>query len=429
MDTLVTAINTTLDDNYNMLVDYKEEEDEGDNKDNSPVTTILTTAQILEIDSSLQISNMCFLTQEAGFFPLYIQPFLLYSMLGTLRQWSATSSTNRFIHASWFLQWGFRKAFLYAFETAFTRLPYQRIIPHVDIDTTLPTLSLIDIYHRNIPLNLFWSIDLRGYGSGYCGYRSYTLTSDFYRLILPSLLSHLLTSIKEQTPTWPWNKRRSHAANIELVQDCFSIHSESFSGGILDFNKIQLHDTKSNYKVRKVKDLRVDSKQVLYLVGFRYYYTREMREQHPDTSRLLYEPYPPEEESVEVSPPSTVIVEPIIATSSLMLDTVDAAIRNHPVDTLGNDAQPLPLQLVRNNILLGKRYDELVDRFNNLEREHGDRIQKLDTRIQEQDLRILELEGILKETRFTRSDLHAIPFALSTDMSPVSSITSPNIIQ
>ena len=52
MDTLVTAVSTTLDDNYNMLVDYKEEEDEGDNNDNGPVTTILTTAQILEIDSS-----------------------------------------------------------------------------------------------------------------------------------------------------------------------------------------------------------------------------------------------------------------------------------------------------------------------------------------------------------------------------------------
>ena len=58
MDTLVTAVSTTLDDNYNMLVDYKEEEDEEDNKDNSPVITILTTAQILEIDSSLQISNI-----------------------------------------------------------------------------------------------------------------------------------------------------------------------------------------------------------------------------------------------------------------------------------------------------------------------------------------------------------------------------------
>ena len=59
MDTLITAVGTTLDDNYNMLVDYKEEEDgEEDNKDNSPAITILTTAEILEIDSSLQISNV-----------------------------------------------------------------------------------------------------------------------------------------------------------------------------------------------------------------------------------------------------------------------------------------------------------------------------------------------------------------------------------
>ena len=142
----------------------------------------------------------------------------------------------------------------------------------------------------------------------------------------------------------------------------------------------------------------------------------------------MYEPYPPEEESVlEESPPNTVTVEPNTATPSLMLDTVDAAIRNHSVDNLGNDVQTLPLQLVRNNILLGKRFDELVDRFNNLEKEYRDKIQ-------EQDLRILELEGILKETRFTRSELQAIPFTLSTDMSPVntdmspvSSITSPNI--
>ena len=223
------------------------------------------------------------------------------------------------------------------------------------------------------------------------------------------------------------DKRRSQPANIELVDNCFTYYTEAFTGGILNFGKIQLHDTKSNFKAGKVRTQRSDSKQVLYLDGFRYYYTREIREQQPVIPRLLYEPPIVDVEPVlEETPPSA--VEPNFITPSPMLDTVETAIRAHTSDTIGMDVPSL--HLAKNYILLGQRYDKLVERFNNLEIEHIEHRK----RIQEQDHRILELEGVLKETRFTRNELQSIPFTLpsdmspvNTDMSPVSSITSPNI--
>ena len=408
---------TNADPNV-LLKLLQEEENEEEDKDETPaLPIILTRDAILKIESSLQASLLDPNMQEPVFFTCYVKPFILHSMIGTFRQWSATSSTNRFIHSSWFHQWGFRKAFIYAFETAFTRLPFQRITPHVDTDTLLPTLSITDTSYNGLPLNLFWSIDLQGYGAGYCGYRANTTSSAFYVLLLPLLLSQLLVDIKAQTRSWPWDKRRSQPANIELVDNCFTYYTEAFTGGILNFGKIQLHDTKSNFKAGKVRTQRSDSKQVLYLDGFRYYYTREIREQQPVIPRLLYEPPVIEVEPVlEETPPSAIAVELDSITPSPMLDTVEAAIRTHTGDTTGTNISSL--QLAQNCILLGHRYDNLEERFNNLEREHI-----------EQRRRIQELETLLKESRFTRTEFQAIPCLLNSpsDMavSPLSNTTSP----
>ena len=99
-----------------------------------------------------------------------------------------------------------------------------------------------------------------------------------------------------------------------------------------------------------------------------------------------------------------------------MLDTVEAAIRTHTGDTTGTNISSL--QLAQNCILLGHRYDNLEERFNNLEREHI-----------EQRRRIQELETLLKESRFTRTEFQAIPCLLNSpsDMavSPLSNTTSP----
>ena len=58
---------------------------------------------------------------ETEYYSERIEPFIYISMVGTIKHWCKDSGSLNFLHTSWFYQWGFRKVFLHALESAFIR--------------------------------------------------------------------------------------------------------------------------------------------------------------------------------------------------------------------------------------------------------------------------------------------------------------------
>ena len=81
----------------------------------------------IEIHNRLHPPFMGVPLTENYFILHHINPFLLYCMLGTLRNWAQQTASKHFLHTHWFQRWGFRKVFLHAFDTAYSRLPYRRV--------------------------------------------------------------------------------------------------------------------------------------------------------------------------------------------------------------------------------------------------------------------------------------------------------------
>ena len=224
-------------------------------------------------------------------------------MLGILRHWANQTSSKGFLHTSWFHQWGFRKAFLFSFTTACSRLTYQRFEPTVNINTALPTLNIKDITHNYLQLNFFWSTDIKEYGTGYCGFSTTKPTAGLYGLKLPHLLSFLLKEIKAQTPNWPWDNRKGQPANIQLASDCYIFHTEPSFYGTLDFNSIQLKDTLNTYqKPARIKAQRCDTKHNLRMVELQHSVRKS--KDYVDASIPLYEPPPTVVESADAPIPN-----------------------------------------------------------------------------------------------------------------------------
>ena len=95
-----------------------------------------------------------------------------------------------------------------------------------------------------------------------------------------------------QTPNnWPWDNRKGQRADIRLVSDCYTFHTEPPYYGTLDFNSIQLRDTlNTSQKPSRIKAQRCDTKNNLRMVGLQHFVRKS--KDFVDASVPLFEPLP-----------------------------------------------------------------------------------------------------------------------------------------
>ena len=442
---------TSLEECHQMLLDIDDEDIKGTTTSEPvivPTSTPLTKPQILKLDKMLNPEHYGEEYPDIRFFPEVIQPYILYSMLGTLRHWANQTSSKGFLHTSWFHQWGFRKAFLYSFATAYSRLPYQRFEPTTDINTALSTLNIQDIDHNNLKLNLFWSVNLQEYGTGYCGYSTNKPAAGFYGLILPHFLAYLLKEIKAQTPNWPWDNRKGQRADIQLVSDCYTFHTEPPYYGTLDFNSIQLQDTlNTSQKPSRIKAQRCDTKNNLRMVGLQHFVRKS--KDFVDASVPLFEPLPIVVESVDVSTPMTVSEPPVVIEQKQEPDPLEtqhnilksgleannklyselasslACLRAsiHTYSPKFDELFQLIHNLIQHNKLEDRRLDAQDKLINDLNEQYSDLEMKyyeqaeaqltLQEQVNELRVRLRNL-GETSQGRFTRADLQPLPLTLGS---------------
>ena len=243
-------------------------EDAEDTEDDIPLSE-LKMENPIEIHNRLHPQFMGLPLTEKYFILHYIQPFLLYCMLGTLRNWAQQTASKHFLHTHWFQRWGFRKVFLHAFDTAYSRLPYRRVQCSGDQLTTMTTLTAEPYAYQGLPLSFFWNVNLVDQGTGFCGgivdiaNPSYT----YFSTLFPELISSLFDQIKAQTPSWGWKQAKKRKVNIKVTLPTSTVNGNIWT---LDFNTITLVD-KLRDKESKVRKVRVDLKHNLTLLGMHYY--------------------------------------------------------------------------------------------------------------------------------------------------------------
>ena len=250
--------------------DDKDTDDEVDDEEDKSVDIQYLKPSPTLINTRLDPTFLDDPNLETEYYMERIEPFIYISMVGTLKYWCKDSGSLNFLHTSWFYQWGFRKVFLHALESAFIRLPYHRL-PH-NVDRTNIPLHTPVAPRTLIKLNttMTWGVSLDGFGTGFFSdHNGDPLTTVFYRGSMLALPQRMFDLLQQRFIGWPWSTKYKRDVRLALIPP--TVETSSPDSWLCNFDSIQLVDTLVDATpVTKFTLIRKGAK-VLDLVGIQHF--------------------------------------------------------------------------------------------------------------------------------------------------------------